>query len=358
MPSLKRLYEKFDRKVHVISREIGANSSAKHYFELRKSQGLPIARLTADQKAQVNEVWKGKVSSKGFATHELVLSATGKFDPYICSELMFRTSIELALNNFQLKFGFSDKNYFDRMFPGEPMPTAVIRNINGVFLDAQYRQITRQDALKLMNSHEKLIAKPSIENGFGKSVSLYQNKDFERVFDDFKQNYIVQEVLTQHSSVSALNPTSINVVRVISLSLNGKVSPVNYALRCGAQGSITDNQITKDGRGMFVIGIKPDGTLKDEAYYSCGEKITVAPNGENFSGIKLPNFSDALKMTTRMHEAMPHFGFMGFDVCFDPDGSPRIMEMNIRGPGVLYYQYANGPLFAERTQEVIDTFCK
>ena len=109
---------------------------------------------------------------------------------------------------------------------------------------------------------------------------------------------------------------------------------------------------------MFVIGVNNDGTLKDEAYYSCGEKLTEAPNGQSFAGLQLPNFQQALSLTTQVHEALPHFGFVAFDVCFDEDGSPRIMELNIKGPGVLYYQYANGPLFGDRTQEVIDTFCK
>jgi hypothetical protein len=107
---------------------------------------------------------------------------------------------------------------------------------------------------------------------------------------------------------------------------------------------------------MFIIGVERDGTLKDKAVYSCGELISEAPNGQKFSGIKLPNFEKALEMTTQIHEKMPHFGFVGFDVCFNADGTPTIMEYNIKGPGVLYYQYVNGPLIGERTQEVIDTF--
>lgn len=82
------------------------------------------------------------------------------------------------------------------------------------------------------------------------------------------------------------------------------------------------------------------------------------PGVPDFAGLQLPNWDKALQLTQRIHEALPHFGFIAFDVCFDEDGSPRIMEFNIRGPGVLYYQYANGPLFGDRTQEIIDAFCK
>ena len=355
---LQSLYKKFDDKVHVISRIMVANKSARHYFALLKEHDIPIKRLSKAQKDQVRAVWGKRIKSNCFATHELLYSITGHFDPYICSEMLFRTHIELKMNNFQLKHGFGEKNYFDLLFPDVPMPKTILRNINGVFLDGEYRPVDQTQIREILGKYEKLIVKPSIENGFGKGVKLYHADQYDAIFKDYKWNYLVQEVLTQHESVAALNPSSVNVVRVISLSLNGKVSPVNYALRCGASGAITDNSVTKDGRGMFVIGVHPDGTLKDEAFFSCGERITVAPNGQNFAGVKLPNFEKALEMTTRIHEKLPHFGFAGFDVCFDEDGSPRIMELNIRGPGVLYYQYTNGPLFGDRTQEVIDAFCK
>ena len=356
MPSLKGLYQKFDGYVHVLSRKMGANSNCKHYFDLRKSQNLPIIHLTKEQKAEVDKAWNGHVSD--YRTHELVLSASGRFDPYVCSELLFRTNLELALNNFQLKYGFSEKNYFDKMFPEIPMPETVVRNVNGVYLDNNYRALTKEQAMNIIAENDCVIVKPSIENGFGRSVELYTPECYACIEQNFKHDFIVQKRLTQYAPIAALNSSSINVVRVVSLSLNGKVSAVNCTLRCGASGAITDNSITKDGHGMFVIGVNEDGSLKEEAFYSCGEHITCAPNGNPFAGLQLPNWEKALQLTQHIHEALPHFGFIAFDVCFDEDGSPRIMEFNIRGPGVLYYQYANGPLFGNRTEEVIQAFCK
>lgn len=355
---LQSLYQKFDNAIHVLSRRMGAARSFKHYKSLFKTHGIPLVHLSSEQKRQVREIWGKNVRGVGFATHELVLSVTGKFDPYVCPELIFRTKIELAMNNFQLKYGFSEKNYFDKLISGFPMPKTVVRNVNGVLLSEDYKPLSKGEANEIIARYDKLIVKPSIENGCGRSVKLYEKTDYEKIFTEFKKDYLIQEVLTQHESLSRLNESSINVVRVVSLNMNGVASPVNYTLRCGAEGAVTDNYITKDGLGMFVIGVNPDGSLKDTAYHSCGVKITKAPNGQKFSDIVIPNFKAALDMTSRIHEQLPHFGFIGFDVCFDADGSPRIMELNFRGPGVLYYQYANGALLGERTQEVIDTFLK
>jgi len=355
---LKQSYQKLDHKVHILARKMGVSKSTKHYKQMLREHDIPVRTLTSQQKKQIDEAWGSLMRPDCYGTHELALSVTGEFDPYICPEMLFRTNLELKLNDFQLKWGWSDKNYFDMYLPDVPMPKTVLRNINGVFLDANYVPVSKEQITAILDGHDRLIVKPTIENGFGKSVKLYQRGEYANMEKDFRKNFIVQELFCQHETVAQLNESSVNVVRVISLALNGKVSPVNYALRCGATGSITDNQITADGRGMYIIGVEKDGTLKDKAVYSCGEMITQAPNGQEFAGRKLPNFEDALAMTTRIHEKLPHFGFMGFDVCFAADGTPTIMEYNIKGPGVLYYQYVNGPLFGERTQEVIDTFSK
>ena len=349
----KSLYEKFDKKVHIYSRKIGAKKSSKHYFNMLKQRKVPIKRLTREQKKEIDKIWGGYV--KDYSTHELVYTVTGKFDPRVCSELLFRTNIELALNNFQLKYGFSEKNYFDKLIAGEPMPKTVVRNVNGVLLDENYSSLKESEAFDIINGYDSLIVKPSIENGCGRSVKLYKKNEYKSIFAEFKKDFLIQEVLKQHCVLSSLNESSINVVRVVSIMINGRASAVNYTLRCGAQGAITDNFITKDGRGMFVIGINPDGSLKDRAYHSSGECIFKAPNGTEFAGLVLPNFKKALEMTERIHAQLPHFGFIGFDVCFDEDGEPRIMELNFRGPGVLYYQYANGALFGDRTEEIIET---
>ena len=62
--------------------------------------------------------------------------------------------------------------------------------------------------------------------------------------------------------VSYTHLSSVNVIRYNTLLLNGSVKPLSATLRCGAEGAINDNSITSDGRGMFMIGIEPNGCLK------------------------------------------------------------------------------------------------
>lgn len=354
--NFRSVYKKFDNAMIVVSRKMGAKSSAKHYFKLLKQHNIPIKRLTKEQKKAVDDFW-GKKNGKNYATHELVLSATGRFDPKICEEKLFRTEIELKLNRFDFKGAWSDKGYFDFLFPDVKFPETVVRNIKGNFYDHDYNIITKEQAIKLLDEIGTFAIKPSLESGCGRGVQLFkkgEGQTLDQLLNEYNSDYVAQKVLSQYAPIAALNPSSVNVIRYISLYINGKVTPVSAALRCGAGGAFNDNCVTPDGRGMFVIGVSEDGVLKDEAYHSCGEKITKAPNGAEFAGITIPNFDRIKQLTTDIHSKLAHFGFVGFDIAIDADGEPVVMEYNIKGPGVLYYQYVNGPLLGDRTDEIAE----
>lgn len=349
--NMYNIYRKFEKKSHIYYRHMVAKKMNKHYFNLLKTHNMPIKRLSNTQKREVDIIW-GKGGD--YLTHELVYSVTGKFDPRICSELLFRTKIELALNNQKLKHAWTDKNYFEMYFPDIDFPVVITRNIAGEFYDANYNIISNLEAKIKIKNYAKYAIKPSLDSGLGKNVSLKTKiNDIDEVFREYKRDYIIQEVLDQYEPISKLNPSSVNVIRIVSLFINGRASSIMGALRCGAPGEFTDNSILKDGMGMFVIGITEEGKLKSKGYHSCGKQITQAPNGVRFSGLEIPNYEYIKELTEKMHSKIAHFGFIGFDIAIDKNGKPIVMEYNLRGPGILYYQYVNGPLFGERTGEII-----
>lgn len=350
--SLRSIYFGLDRKARVFARYLIARRSAKHYLSLLKVHGIELRRLSAAQKAEVDNVWKTR---GGYDTHQLVLSVTGRFDPRICSELLFRTKIEWAINNQDFNDAWRDKGYFDLFFPEAKFPHTIVRNIAGEFYDHDYNVISYEKAKELLKQIPRFIIKPSLDNGLGRGVRLVtETEDCYALLNEYKTNYVIQEVIEQHESFAQLNPSSVNVLRVNSLFVNGRCTPITAALRCGAPGVINDNYITRDGMGMFVIGVDEEGRLKGEAFHSCGKRITKAPNRVDFAGISVPNYEKVKELVTSIHSKLAHFGFIGFDIAIDKNGEPVVMEYNPKGPGVLYYQYVNGPLFGERTEEVAE----
>lgn len=325
-------------------------------LRLLEKSGKEIKRLSDVQKKQVKALWGRGVD---ISLHELIYSATGIFKAEYCPLVYFRTKLEYALNDQRLAPAWSDKNYFDRFFPYAKFPDTIVRNINGTFLDKNYFPITLEEVLNIISSFDKVIIKPSIDSYCGAGLSMIKNTKADNLVDilsSYKKNYTIQNVLKQHESIARLNPSSVNVIRYNTLLLNGSVKPLSATLRCGAEGAINDNSITSDGRGMFMIGIEPNGCLKDTAYYACGEMLHKAPNGESFAGMSIPNFDKITQLVTKMHSEMPYFGFIGFDVAVNEGGDPVIMEYNIRVPGIMYYQYTNGPLFGSYTNEIVSLY--
>jgi len=337
------------------------NKSFRHYSKLLKMHGIPRKKLTSEQKKQVDAIWKG-VGKYDYKTHRLVYSVTGKFDPKVMSEKLFRSKIEMELNEQTFKNAWSDKSYFSWWFDKSLFPVNIVANINGTYYNNDYDVVTEDEALQIISKHDKAIIKPSLDTGFGKGVSLIEDcksaDAVKGILGKYGKNFVVQEVLKQHPMLASFNPSSVNVVRFISMFIDGEVYPVMCALRCGGEGSISDNNITKDGMGMFVIGIDENGNLRDRAYHSCGKSITVCPNGEEFAGKPFPSYDKMVATVKECHKKLPYFRFVGWDFAIDSEGNPRIMEYNIKGPGVLYYQYVNGPLLGKYTDMIVERFKK
>lgn len=327
--------------------------NARHYFNLFKMHGIKKRKLTRTQKKEVDRVWK-EIGLYDYSTHILTYSVTGKFNPYVCPEMLFRTSLEMNLNNQPFKDAWSDKGYFGMHLPKELQIKTIACNINGVFYDEYYNVISEEEVLNKLQSYNQFVIKPTIDSGVGKGIKLVENtENIASILKKYGKNYILQERFIQHNTFKSFNQSSVNIVRFISLFIDGEVIPVMSAVRCGAEGSFNDNDITKDGMGMFVIGMDENGKLKDKAVHSCGKTITCCPNGTEFKDVQIPGFEEMKNIIKICHSKLAYFGFIGWDFVVDETGTPKIMEYNIKSPGILYYQYVNGPLFGKYTDKVI-----
>ncbi len=348
------LFDKFYIGVMSLYRIYCCKKSSKHYFKYLKNNDIPIQKLTIEEKKSVKKLWGG-LGLLDYSTHTLIKSVTGNFDPKILPELVFRTGIELKLNHPTFKNSWSDKSYFDMFFPEIKFPRTIVRNISGQYLDHDYNPISKEDALNIVKPMKNYIIKPSIDNGFGRGVRLIENTDNHiKVFEDFKANFVIQEPFIQSELMNSFNKSSVNIVRIITLYINETVYSVSSALRVGGEGEVCDNTTTKDGKGMVIIGINKNGLLKEKAYYSNGTYITKLPNGIEFSGTPIPNYDKMERIAKSAHKKLPHFKFIGWDFILDENSEPAVMEYNIKGPGVIYYQFVNGPLFGEYTKDLIE----
>ncbi len=337
-------------------RKIVKGSNKQHYLDL-KNHGIEIRKLTSAQKAEIDSIYRKYGYKYSYDTHILTYSITGEFDAKILPEDMYRASLELKLNNIEQKFVMSDKNYFEMYMPEVKFPDVIVRNINGVFYDDARNIISKEEADNLISGYEKVVVKPSVENGSGRGVELVDVSN-TNVTEKFGKNYVVQKLLRQHPFLSSLNQSSVNVIRIVTLFLNGKVVPLTAALRYGGEGSFTDNKVGKDGKGMTVIGVTKDGTLREKGYFSCGVSVSETPSGRSFGGLKIPKFEEMVELAVKQHSRFPNIRIVGWDFTLNENEDIVVIEYNIKAPGVLYYQWVNGPLFGEKTSEILDEIKK
>ena len=307
-------------------------------FKTLQNVGIIKRKLSAVQKAEIDAIYRKYGCKYSYDTHILTYSVTGKFDARVLPEDMYRSNLELKLNNIGQKFVMSDKNYFEMYMPEVNFPDVIVRNIEGVLYDNYRNIITKEQADKLISEHDKVVVKPAMDNGFGKGVQLVEKGELT-VTDSFKKNYLVQKLILQHSKLSAFNESSVNVVRVVTMFLDGKVFHLTSAFRFGGEGAFTDNAVSKDGKGMTIVGIDEDGKLKEKGYFSC-------------------KYKEMVDIALKQHSRFPSIKIIGWDFTVDREENVVVVEYNIKYPGVLYYQWVNGPLFGERTEEILDKTTK
>ncbi len=354
--SLRTIYNKVDDFARFVFRYKYAKDVNAHHIEHFKKNGIEIKKLSNKQKQEVLKLWKNE-KNFDFSSHELYYSITGVFDPKICPEMLFRTKIEPPLNNRALNLAWNDKCYFDRFLQNVNLPYSYIRNVNGVFYDHDYNVISKEKAVELVIENKQSIIKPSMNSGNGRKVALItENDDILAFFDDFKENFVVQVLIKQHETMAKFSKRSVNIVRMNTLFINGKVNFLNASLRASTSDSISDNgDVGEDGEGMIIIGVENDGSLKEKAYYANGKSTSTLPDGTAIKGIKLPNFDKAIEVVEKAHEQLAHFGLLAWDVTFDEQGIPLVIEYNLNGMGLFYYQLVSGPMFEEHTEELVKT---
>jgi hypothetical protein len=139
--------------------------------------------------------------------------------------------------------------------------------------------------------------------------------------------WLLEEYLTQHPDVAAINASSVNTLRLWVLEQQGVFRAHHAILRVGRAGSQTDN--TSSG-GFGCVVDMATGRL-----HSCldlrrpHQPITHHPDtGVELVGRQLPFWEKALELGAKALSVFPQMRFAGLDVAITPTG-PAVIELNV-----------------------------
>lgn len=315
-----------------------------------------LNKLSMNECQEVRNYW-GQLGYKvNLETHKL-FKTVFHYDKRFVPNDLYVSLVLPSLNPRMDSSVYVNKGMYDVLFKEIPQPKCYVKNISGVYwVDSEV--VCVQDAIDYLNyTANEFIIKPAKDVCGGKNVRKINLSNIaERVtylkqlFCEYKQDFVVQEIIRQHKETAQFNPESLNTFRICSLFLNGKFSILTSLLRCGQNGSIVDN----GSAGGIMIPVSSDGYLAKYGLDHFLKLYEKSFNGISFDGICIKNYSKLESFIRKYYRLFPTCSLIAWDLAINEFGEPLMIEVNLCGPGIIEEQVSIGPFFGDRTDEVIE----
>ena len=348
---------------------LSQRSTNKHYKRIMKLTSIENKHVEGE------EEWIERWSQFGFKASPIQFRVFSHYignDIDIVPEEISHRYIETVLNPTRYRGYYADKNVFDKLFPTGFFPKTILRKIDGLYFDTEYKRLYLNDdifneILKGAGS-EKVILKPSVEGISGRGVQMFtknnayidwSNSKGEKLtlelLNKYGKNLIIQEAVNQSEYISQFNQSSVNTLRlsVYRSVIDEEPHVTGAIMRIGGSGSIVDNAHA----GGCYVGIKPDGSFCHEVMNQYGERRKVFNNISFENEYRYPNWDEVILFAKSVSQYIPHHRLLALDIVLDKDNHPHLIEFNIEGYSTWLFQFTVGPAFGCYTDEII-RYCR
>ncbi len=286
--------------------------------------------------------------------HVAYAVANGIRSAHYLPQDVFYSWLEPRLNPNHQRLVLDDKNFYSIYPFGSRTPDVVARVVDGRLMAPDYAPVSIDELLRLVRAESgHLVLKPSLDSGGGRGVVI---DDAGAIADGLGEqvaamdgrnrplNLVVQRKLQQSPAMAALNPSSINTARVLTIRTHRSVRVASAVIRIGRAGSSVDNF----GQGGLVVGVNADDTLMPRGYFKNYQSTDAHPDsGIRFADHAVPGFWNAVSACIGFHASLPHMDAVSWDVAIAPDGAVRVIELNLRWVDINLHQLPRGPLFRQ-----------
>lgn len=176
------------------------------------------------------------------------------------------------------------------------------------------------------------IAKP-LEATRGHGIFKIQKNNISKIEELYKrccnENMLIEECIHAHPEIEEFHSSSLNTIRVVTISNPDKCIIFGALLRMGAGGSFIDN--THSGGVFASINIET-GELETDGIDSNGNHYEFHPDSKKkIKGFKIPYWEKVIKTCINATKVVPNTLFAGWDICVCANGNIEFIEGN-HGP--------------------------
>ncbi len=149
--------------------------------------------------------------------------------------------------------------------------------------------------------------------------------------DAFLQDHLGKPILLegfiqQHPAMAAVNPTSVNTIRIVTACMDGQVMLVGAGMRCGGSNAYVDN--FHKGGIAYPVDIQ-SGIVTGMGQNLMGQAdfLRHPATGHVMPGFQVPHWDKVKQAVSEAALLLPRLGYVGWDVAITENG-PEFIEGN------------------------------
>lgn len=193
-------------------------------------------------------------------------------------------------------------------------------------------EATEDDFMSFLTRHERILVKP-VNLTQGKGIHLLSEEEKADGLSEFfkraqADKLLLEAFISQHPVLCAVNPSSVNTVRICTVrDRAGGVHVIGASLRGGGAGSVVDN-LHADGV-QYPIDVESGLIIRGGVKFNGERDVYYHPStGLKMIGLQIPNWELILDTVKEAGKVLPHIRYVGWDVAVTEDGC-ELIEANI-----------------------------
>ena len=196
---------------------------------------------------------------------------------------------------------------------------------------------SKEMLIEFVRKYNKVVLKGS-HGCSGKQVKVLNTSDPSIWhFIDSGDYDLIEQFVTNHERIAALNPTSLNTLRIVTIHSEKECNIIFAGIRIGAIGAQLDN-VSQGGCCASVDKNTGEITSRFIQDATCEKEGTQ--RGRNEIGYQLPFWQETITMIKEASKIVPDIHIVGWDAAITQDG-PILIEGN-ESFGAYIMQYYAG----------------